>query len=201
MAYILVVAYVLTLCLAVGRASAHGSPVMPLADFKPRIWHQFHWTNRALKNRCRPTVGIRKFTRYPMGEVHPWWRDERVQWAKAKHHRAQRKDDGFNCRRLGRDMAAKRGWTGYLWERLDGRITGESGWNPCRHNPSTTNCGYAGPNACAIPQAYPCSKLLIWCGASTIGGCPARRQIRWALDYITARYGSPANLPPFPASY
>ena len=98
-------------------------------------------------------------------------------------------------------MAAARGWTGYLWTALDTRISGESGWNPCRHYPSTTNCSYAGPSACGIPQANPCSKILEWCGVSTIGACPAKSQIRWTLNYIASRYGSPAGLPPFPASY
>lgn len=110
---------------------------------------------------------------------------------------------GYRCspRELGKMMAAARGWTGYLWTALDTRITGESGWNPCRHYPSTTNCAYAGPNACGIPQSHPCSKLLLWCGVSTIGACPVRDQIRWTLDYIAGRYGSPAGLPTFPASY
>ena len=89
-------------------------------------------------------------------------------------------------------MAAARGWTGYQWDALDAIIMRESGWNPCRHYPSTTNCGYAGSSACGIPQAYPCTKLLAWCGVSYLGACSAKAQIRWTLNYIAGRYGTPA---------
>jgi hypothetical protein len=56
----------------------------------------------------------------------------------------------------------------------------ESGWNEAAYN--------AGSGACGIPQALPCSKM------STFGDDyetnPAT-QIRWGLDYIKNRYGTP----------
>jgi hypothetical protein len=187
-----VAVYLLTLCLAVGRASAHGRPVMEFSTYQPRIWNQYHLTNRALRNRCLPAVGIADFTRYPLRDASAWWRDERVRWAHRKHERAQKRAPGLYCRALGKRMAAEYGWTGYEWTALDAIVRRESNWNPCRHFPSTTNCSYAGPSACAIPQAYPCSKLLAFCGTATIGACPPRRQIRWLLQYVDGRYGSPS---------
>jgi hypothetical protein len=60
-----------------------------------------------------------------------------------------------------------------LWDR-------ESGWNELAYNASS--------GACGIPQALPCSKM------STFGDDyetnPAT-QIRWGLDYIQGRYGTP----------
>jgi hypothetical protein len=94
---------------------------------------------------------------------------------------------------LGRKIAARRyGWTAGngQWQALYALWSRESGWNPCRHYPSTTNCGYSGPSACGIPQFVPCSKLLDGCGA-TLGACPAAEQIRRGLDYIRSRWGTP----------
>lgn len=85
---------------------------------------------------------------------------------------------------LGRHMAAARGWTGHQWAALYELWNRESGWNPCRHYPSTTNCGYTGSNACGIPQRVPCNGLIQQ---------GARAQIRWGLGYIASRYGSPAG--------
>jgi len=99
-------------------------------------------------------------------------------------------------RSLARELAAKLyGWTGYQWEALDDIAMRESGWQPCRHYPSTTNCHYGpfpygGGSACGIPQANPCSKLI---GTSReLGDVGAREQILWMLRYIAGRYGSPS---------
>lgn len=78
-------------------------------------------------------------------------------------------------RELGRQMAAERGWTGHNWEALDALWNRESGWNPNARNRSS--------GACGIPQALPCSKI----PDRSVAG-----QIRWGLDYIQGRYGSPA---------
>lgn len=99
----------------------------------------------------------------------------------------------------GKWLAEKRyGWTGtaspatgefgalyLLWNK-------ESGWNPCRHYPSTTNCGYQGNNACGIPQFYPCSKLLNGC-AATLGACHFKVQISKGLNYIKGRWETPSQ--------
>jgi hypothetical protein len=58
----------------------------------------------------------------------------------------------------------------------------ESGWRTTAMNSSS--------GACGIPQALPCSKIINMCGADwrTDYQC----QIEWGLNYISARYQSPA---------
>jgi uncharacterized protein YabE (DUF348 family) len=76
---------------------------------------------------------------------------------------------------LGHDMAAARGWTGANWDALYSLWMKESGWNPNTANRTS--------GACGIPQAYPCSKIT---DKSAAG------QIKWGLDYIKGRYGTPS---------
>lgn len=76
----------------------------------------------------------------------------------------------------GQQMAAQRGWTGANWEALYVLWMRESGWNPRALNRSS--------GACGIPQALPCSKIP---DQSIVG------QIKWGLDYIQRRYGSPSG--------
>lgn len=76
----------------------------------------------------------------------------------------------------GQQMAAQRGWTGADWNALYVLWMRESGWNPRALNRSS--------GACGIPQALPCSKI----PDQSIAG-----QIKWGLDYIQRRYGSPSG--------
>jgi hypothetical protein len=75
---------------------------------------------------------------------------------------------------MGQQLAAARGWTGENWNALYVLWMRESGWNPRAVNRRS--------GACGIPQALPCSKIP---DKSTAG------QIRWGLDYIQRRYGTP----------
>lgn len=169
---------------------------MSIERYRTAIHAQHGWTNRALDNRCRDRVTLDEFTKMPLRSVLTSWRDAKVARAHYKHKKAQHRSSQClptDPRELGRYLAAKLyGWTGPAFDAIDGVISQESGWNPCRHYPSTTDCGYTGDAACGIPQAVPCSKLRnTWCGVSTLGACAANRQIRWLLRYIAQRYGSP----------
>lgn len=62
-----------------------------------------------------------------------------------------------------------------LWNR-------ESSWNPNAINKKS--------GACGIPQSLPCSKMS---SAGADYRTNYQTQIRWGLNYIKARYGSPAN--------
>ena len=62
-----------------------------------------------------------------------------------------------------------------LWNR-------ESGWNPNSHNKSS--------GAHGIPQALPASKMAAFGSDYYTNG---NTQIRWGLNYIYNRYGSPTN--------
>lgn len=83
---------------------------------------------------------------------------------------------------IGQRMAAARGWTGNEWNALYQLWQHESGWRSNADNPSSSAYG--------IPQALPGSKM------AAAGGDwrsnPAT-QIRWGLDYIAGRYGSPSR--------
>ena len=62
-----------------------------------------------------------------------------------------------------------------LWNR-------ESGWNPAAHNGSS--------GAHGIPQALPASKMAAYGSDYYTNG---KTQIRWGLNYIAGRYGSPSR--------
>ena len=62
-----------------------------------------------------------------------------------------------------------------LWNR-------ESGWNPNAHNGSS--------GAHGIPQALPASKMAAYGSDYYTNG---KTQIRWGLNYIARRYGSPSG--------
>ena len=74
------------------------------------------------------------------------------------------------------------GWSEYDFQCLIWLWQRESNWNPYAHNP------YSGAHG--IPQSLPASKMAshgsdYWDNGYT--------QIRWGLDYIAGRYGSPSN--------
>lgn len=74
------------------------------------------------------------------------------------------------------------GWSSYDFECLVALWNRESKWNPLAHNNSS--------GAHGIPQSLPASKMAshgadYWDNGYT--------QIRWGLDYISGRYGSPTN--------
>jgi hypothetical protein len=85
-------------------------------------------------------------------------------------------------RTLGRELAARRGWTGSQWTCLDRLWTRESGWHVHDENSSS--------GAYGIPQALPGSKMA---SAGSDWRTSAATQIRWGLGYIAGRYGSPCG--------
>lgn len=99
-------------------------------------------------------------------------------------------------RATGQKLAAERGWTGGQWRCLETLWTRESGWNETALNDNTGN-GRFDPDkvgrfadAYGIPQALPPAKMATaGAGWRTDPGV----QIRWGLDYISTRYGTPCN--------
>jgi hypothetical protein len=88
------------------------------------------------------------------------------------------------------------GWNGAQQEALDALVEPESGWNPCRRYPSTTDCNYAGSSSCGIPQATPCP--VAWRGRLDESW---REQVSWLLSYIERRYHDPVSALAFRRSY
>jgi len=86
-------------------------------------------------------------------------------------------------------MLAEYGWDDSEFPCLDALWTRESKWDPFAQNP------YSG--AYGIPQALPGSKM------ASVGSDWATNpatQIKWGLDYIQDRYGSPCSADSFQAS-
>jgi len=81
---------------------------------------------------------------------------------------------------IGRQMAAKRGWTGEQWQALKKLWQKESGWNHAARNPSS--------GAYGIPQALPGRKMA---SAGEDWMHNPETQIEWGLNYIEDRYGTP----------
>ena len=73
-------------------------------------------------------------------------------------------------------------WDGAQYEALDRIVMAESRWNHFAYNPTSSAYG--------VPQACPGSKM------STAGAdwrTNPRTQVRWMLQYVRDRYGTPEN--------
>ena len=80
------------------------------------------------------------------------------------------------------DLVLSYGWSEYDFECLVKLWNRESSWN--------LNAVNKRSGACGIPQSLPCSKMK---SAGADYRTNYKTQIRWGLNYIKARYGSPAN--------
>lgn len=128
-------------------------------------------------------------TFWPFGsrrDVHPASAHEYVSLAENKATDAQvlaeAKIHPITNRQIGELLAAERGWTGSQWNCLEKLWTGESNWSEKAHNSSS--------GAHGIPQSLPGNKM------ASVGGDWATNpwtQIRWGLNYIKDRYGSPCG--------
>jgi hypothetical protein len=85
-------------------------------------------------------------------------------------------------RGIGKIMAAERGWTGEQWTCLDLLWTKESKWKWNADNPSSSAYG--------IPQALPGRKMA---SAGSDWATNPVTQIKWGLNYIDTRYGTPCS--------
>jgi hypothetical protein len=104
---------------------------------------------------------------------------------KAKAERARQaamRDAQRNPRAIARILVADRGWSTSQFQCLDLLWKRESGWNYKAQNPSS--------GAYGIPQALPGSKM------GTVAAdwrTNPVTQIKWGLNYIAARYGTPCG--------
>jgi hypothetical protein len=108
-------------------------------------------------------------------------RAARAARAKAARAAAARLTSG-TPQQIARAMLAGYGWSDSQFSYLDQLWAHESGWNPHAEN--------SGSGAYGIPQALPGSQM------ASVGSDwrtnPAT-QIKWGLNYIQSRYGSPAG--------
>jgi hypothetical protein len=87
-----------------------------------------------------------------------------------------------NPRRIAKVLAAERGWTGTQFQCLDRLWTRESGWNYRAVNRSS--------GAYGIAQSFPGSKMAVF---GDDWRTNAITQIKWGLNYIDERYGTPCG--------
>jgi hypothetical protein len=83
---------------------------------------------------------------------------------------------------VGHLLAADRGWDGEQYSCLDSLWSKESGWR--------WNADNASSDAYGIPQALPGSRMASF--GSDWASNPVT-QIKWGLQYISARYGTPCS--------
>jgi resuscitation-promoting factor RpfB len=99
-------------------------------------------------------------------------------------------------RAIGYRLAGQHGWTGKQWTCLERLWTGESGWNHKALNENTGNsqfdAGMVGKygDAFGIPQSLPPNKMA---SAGRDWRTNPATQIRWGIDYIDGRYGTPCS--------
>ncbi|MFW5419766.1 lytic transglycosylase domain-containing protein [Nocardiopsis sp. CNT-189] len=88
--------------------------------------------------------------------------------------------DNEENKAIGKELAAKRGFTGREWECLETLWSHESNWNHKAVNPSG--------GAAGIPQLHPSAHAFPpgYMGSAEV-------QIEWGLDYIEGRYGTPCK--------
>jgi hypothetical protein len=88
---------------------------------------------------------------------------------------------GTKYEQIAREMAQRRfGWGPNQFKALDTIVGAESGWNPKAVNPSS--------GAAGIPQMLPSAHPDI--NVKQFLNDPMQ-QIRWMLNYVSQRYGSP----------
>jgi hypothetical protein len=83
---------------------------------------------------------------------------------------------------IAQQMLSKYGWSQSQFSCLQPLWFHESGWNPSAENPSS--------GAYGIPQALPGSQMA---SAGADWQTNPATQIRWGLNYIQSRYGSPCG--------
>jgi hypothetical protein len=105
--------------------------------------------------------------------------------AARKAHRAQQTavtTPSGSPQQIAQQMLGKYGWSQSQFSCLQPLWFHESGWNASAENPSS--------GAYGIPQALPGSQMA---SAGADWRTNAATQIRWGLDYIQGRYGSPCG--------
>ena len=88
--------------------------------------------------------------------------------------------------KIGRKMAAKRGWTGGQFQCLNWLWTRESGWSNTAENAKSGAYGIAQALGHGPTNQYPA-------GPANPPQSDARAQISWGLAYVAGRYGTPCN--------
>jgi hypothetical protein len=168
------------------RCGGHTITVKQARPFITTVWGERHWS------RGSPGPKARKAWRHKLkcaaGPGHRkamkrrWRKAKRSYLRHAARIRAQRCGEPECNRRLAEAIAGERGYGPGEIECLHVLGDHESDWDETATNPTS--------GAEGIPQALPGSKLGDAIGS---GWRVAAGQIRWMLDYLRERYGSPCG--------
>ena len=93
---------------------------------------------------------------------------------------------------LGKQLAAKRGWTGVQWNDLYALWNRESGWSNTARNSTSGAYGIAQALGHGPSNQYPAGQYLS-ANQPPTGSSNAKEQILWGLSYIASSYGNPAK--------
>ena len=100
----------------------------------------------------------------------------------AKKVQKRKKYNKNTIKLYAHNLVLKYGWTEYDYECLVKLWHRESSWNPYAVNKKS--------GACGIPQSLPCKKMRSFGKDYKTN---YKTQIKWGLNYIKNRYGTPAN--------
>lgn len=92
---------------------------------------------------------------------------------------AQSTYSGNSLQAYAHDLVINRFGSEAQWQAFKHIVDSESGWNPNAHNPS---------GAHGVMQALPAGKMAAYGADYMVNGMT---QIRWGLDYVANRYGTP----------
>lgn len=90
-------------------------------------------------------------------------------------------NDKASLQAYAKQLLSKYGW-GNQWSDFDALVMSESSWDPHATNKSS--------GAYGLPQSLPASKMK---SAGADWQTSGDTQLRWMMDYIKGRYGSPSN--------
>lgn len=100
----------------------------------------------------------------------------------AKKVQKRKKYNKNTIKLYAHNLVLKYGWSEYDYECLVKLWNRESSWNPYAVNKKS--------GACGIPQSLPCKKMRSFGKDYKTN---YKTQIKWGLNYIKNRYGTPAN--------
>lgn len=100
----------------------------------------------------------------------------------AKKVQKRKKYNKNTIKLYAHNLVLQYGWSEYDYECLVKLWNRESSWNPYAVNKKS--------GACGIPQSLPCKKMRSFGKDYKTN---YKTQIRWGLNYIKNRYGTPAN--------
>lgn len=142
------------------------------------VWSPIELINNSVSAKNATTIVIKKNAQKIKKIVQ---KKSKIKRKIAKKVQKRKKYNKNTIKLYAHNLVLKYGWSEYDYECLVKLWNRESSWNPYAVNKKS--------GACGIPQAFPCSKA----SKGTNYKTNYKTQVKWGLNYIKKRYGSPAN--------